>query len=220
MAKYFKTPNRPTDFNTGFFVRSEDIRSDDYHYKTHPSAEIGLRRGRYEYGRFGDTDSESLAHNIHAKPGDQLKMFQTHPSVIESAFADHSMRSYTPTLLGMAINEATKIGTGLTYSGDLSEHSSKLAKKGIEAGVVLVNQRNTTANKTNDIGSEGANTYHHELVPAVFQDLDPVSDAEVKAGRETIRKIVKGHSQAKKTHMGPQFENTNPEGWYQPELGQ
>lgn len=217
MAKYFKTPNNPHASSVEFFARADETRTDPYGVEEYPTAEVVLHRGGYDYGR---PEMDNLYHNIYAKPGDQLKLFEQRPSKITQAFTDHSMRSHTPVVLGMAINEASKIGVGLTHDSDLSEHSAKLVKRGIASGVVTPNPHNPSAEQTNSIARDGLSTYEHTYRPYVFQDYDPVPDTEVRAGRETIRGIVNQHRQAKKAHMGPQFENNNPEGWYQPELGQ
>lgn len=215
-AEYFRSPENPYASSVDFYARGPERRS--IWGRDYPTVDIELFKGGYEYGQNDDT--ETLRHNRFAKPGEQLKMFEAHPSKIVSAFADRDMRAHTPTVIGMAINEAKKIGMGLTYSHDLSEHSSKLAKQGLELGVVAPNKSNPEALQTNDIGHTGLSDYEHSYTGGHFIDFDPVSKEEIQAGRETIRGLVKQHIQAKKAHMGEQFENLNPEGWHQPELGQ
>ena len=201
MAKiqYFKSkPNPHSDVE--FFAKGEPI--DEYGSTMHPTVEISLTPGHYEYESRYEID-----HNYSAKQGDQLKLFDVHPSKINSAFADHRMRSQTPTVLGMAINESKKIGMGLTYSDDLSAHSAKLAKQGMELGVVSPNKYNPEAEQKNDIARRGIGSYEHTYSPMWFHDYDKAQPEEVKAGRETIRDITRQSLSARKTHMSEQFED-------------
>lgn len=180
-----------------------------------PGSTILLREGGYEYP--GDRFHDEVSVNRHKMPGEQLQLFNTEPSRIEEAFADSRMRTATPTVIGLAINRAKEIGTGLTYSDSLSEHSSKLAKKGMELGAVTANQKNVEAEKTNDIAEEGLGGYPHVLSEYSISKYDPVSDEEVGAARKTIRDLVRSGRPAK--HMGPQFKHPDLDTeWHQPEL--
>ena len=223
-AKYYRTPENPYASSVGFLAVGEDLVEDAWAGKAHPAVEVNLYKGYYDYGDHrgdGSHDTDRVAANRFKDPGEQLKMFGTVPSKIDEAYADYRMQANTPTVLGMAINEAKKIGMGLTYSDDLSEHSSKLAQKGMGVGVVSVNPSNPDAEQRNKIGSKGRNTYTHMKRPGMLVDYDPVSAEESKAGRETIRGIVKEHRASKKTHMGIQFKHPDLDvTWHQPELGQ
>lgn len=193
---------------------------EDQEYEEYPAASLTMRRGGYDLGRRGDTiNPDSIQANYFKKPGEQLHLFGVVPSRIDYAYADKDMRTVTPTLLGMAVNESKNIGTGLTYSDDLSKHSAKLAKKGMDLGIVVPNEANTEAKQKNDIAEASLGAYRWT------QSLDSVaytpraSDQEVAEGRKTIRGIVQ--SARPKKHMGPQFKHPDlDKTWYQPELGQ
>lgn len=224
-AKYYRTPENPHASSVGFMAVNEDITDKDrlLDSPTHPAVQVNLYKGYYDYGdhrRDGSHNTDRVFANIRKDPGEQLKMFGHVPSKIDEAFADHRMQANTPTVLGMAINEAKKIGMGLTYSDDLSEHSSKIAQKGIESGAVSRNPSNPDAEQRNDIAYQGRSTYTHRIGSRHLIDYDPASSDEVKAGRETIRGIVKEHRASKKDHIGPQFNHPDLDVvWHQPELG-
>ena len=211
--KYFKSPDNPYASSTQFTAQGDETLVPDYEIDTgkeimtpaHPVAEVELRRGGYDYPE-GNRD---ILPNVFTDTDEQLQLFDAQPSIITGAFADHRMRSATPVVLGMAINEAQKIGTGLTYSDDLSQHSSKLAKRGIDMGIVTPNKSNIKAAQTNDIAVTGLDTYEEVHTPAYFQDLDEAHPDEVEAGRKTIRGIARQSLEARKSHMGEQFQTTN-----------
>jgi len=215
MAKiqYFKSKPNPHASSSEFYAVGEPFMKDGEEVR--PVAEIGLWRGEYEYGytdprgEEGNYDPGTISHNRIAKPGDQLKLFDIQPSKITGAYADHRMRAHTPTVLGMAVNEAKKIGLGLTYSHDLSQHSSKLAKKGLELGVVVPNRANRGAVQRNDIAEDGLGSFEATYDSDWFQDYDEAKPEEVKAGRDTIRGIVRQNIESRKTasHMGEQFQD-------------
>lgn len=205
--KYFKSDS-PSSRTIEIYARGPKVSLPSGE-KEYPSAEIGLTKGEYEYGtgHGSEYDPFRISHNRLAEPGDQLKLFDAKPSIISYAMADHRMRAYTPTIIGMAINEANKLGMGLTYSSNLSKHSAKLAKKGIELGVVSPNEFNPEAEKRNDIGIDGLGSFEHTFASYSFRDMDKVKGDEVKAGRETIRGITRQSLNARKSHMGEQFED-------------
>lgn len=213
MAKiqYFKSDS-PSSRAMEIYARGPKVTLENGD-KEHASAEISLNKGEYEYGTGSGEDYNPswIAHNRYAKPGDQLKLFDVLPSTISYAMADHRMRAHTPTIIGMAINEANKLGMGLTYSSDLSEHSSKLAKKGMELGVVAPNKFNPEAEQRNDIGAAGLGSFEHTYSPSTFMDMDKIKPEEVEAGRTTIRGIVKQNIESRKTasHLGEQFKTNN-----------
>lgn len=225
-AKYYRSPENPYASSVEFLAVNEDITEKKgwMDSPSHPVATVSLYKGYYDYGDHrgvGSHNTDHVAANRFKDPGEQLKMFGVVPSKIEEAFADHRMQANTPTVLGMAINEAKKIGTGLTYSHDLSEHSSKIAQKGVETGAVSRNPSNPDAEQRNDIAYMGRSTYEHRMYRDALIDYDPASADEVKAGRETIRGIVKEHRASKKDHIGPQFKHPDLDVmWHQPELGQ
>ena len=202
--KYFKSPDNPYASSTQFYAQGEKENRGVYG-DYHPIAEVELHHGGYDY----PSENRDIVHNVFANDGEQLKLFHAAPSMITSAFADHRMRSATPVLLGMAVNEAQKTGTGLTYSSDLSQHSSKVVKRGLDLGIVIPNQYNPSGKQENDIGYTGLDSYEHTESPDWFQDYDEAHPDEVEAGRKTIRGIARQSLAARKSHMGEQFQTTN-----------
>ena len=197
----------------------QDSMGEDMEY---PVAQITMKRGSYDLGRRGtDINPDSIEANYFKKPGEQLHMFGVKPSRIEYAYADRSMRTVTPTLIGMAVNEAKKIGLGLSYSDDLSPHSSKLAKRGLDLGMVVPNEGNEKAEARNSIAEDSLGSYQYWKPEGVLNYTPEAHPDEVKAGRETIRGIARQSLAARKSHMGSQFNHSDlDQTWHQPELGQ
>lgn len=190
---------------THYAVDKSAPMDDPYDSTHYPAAQVDLYKGHY-------TDAAQA--NRLKKPGEQLQLFGIQPSVIHGAYADKSMRSVTPTVLGMAINEAKNIGMGLTYSENLSRHSTRLAKKALEMGVFSENPANPKFKQKNEIGFEGLSSFEHVVPESELPDLTDITGSEeVAKGRKTIRDIVRSARPAPEaTHMGQQF--------HQPELGE
>lgn len=216
--RYFKSVDNPHASSVDFYARGEAVDDPVNHSILYPTAEVSLLKGAYDYGSTSGTNPDYIHHNKIARPGEQLKLFDAQPSSIIEAFSDYRTRAQTPTVLGMAVNEAKKLGMGLTYSYDLSKHSSKLAKKGLDLGVVEPNPSNTDAHQSNDIAERTLNKYQHTHTRFFFDDFNEISPDEVNAGRATIRGIVKQGIDARRgakpqgttKPLGPQF-NTNNE---------
>lgn len=179
------------------------------------TADVKLNHGEVTYP---DNDPTRRI-NSTVQPGENLELFHQTPSSIDSLFADGKLRVHIPNLLGLAVNKANEIGLGLTYSSDLSPHSSRLARRGMEMGVVSQNPHNPEAENVNDIGEEGADSYTHVTSPNYHAYHDNVPTEELQAAKGTGREIIRQmRTSRNQEHMGPQF--SNPEGWYQPKLGE
>jgi hypothetical protein len=178
--------------------------------ESYPVSALTLNEGGYQYGAGygGGYDPGYLRANQDTKSGDQLKLFDARPSKITLAMADHRMRTHTPTVIGMAINEANKIGMGLTYDADLSAHSSKIVKKGLDLGIVASNRANPKGQQTNTIAEGGLGNFTYTRGDHAFTSSYKIKPDEVKAGRETIRGVVRQGLDARKLHLSPQFEDT------------
>ena len=72
------------------------------------------------------------------------QMFLSEPTEVAGLYADPSMRHTVGTLGGLALNQFGKLRADYT----LSQHSSRLAKRGIDAGVVEGNPDNIDAEPT------------------------------------------------------------------------
>ena len=182
------------------------------------TADVKLNHGEVTY----PDDDPTNRINSNVKPGENLELFHQTPSSIDSLFADGKLRAHIPNLLGLAVNKANEIGLGLTYSSDLSPHSSRLARRGMEIGVVSQNPDNPKAENVNDIGEEGAHNYTHVTSPNYHTYHDNVPTEELQeargTGREIIRQMREARAPKDQGHMGPQFNK--PEVWHQPELGE
>lgn len=84
--------------------------------------------------------------NLKANP----TLFRSEPSTISYLMGDPSMSHAVPTLLGMAINHARKIGDGTLQASDsLSRYSSPIVQRGLDAGVLVPNVDNPTGKQNN-----------------------------------------------------------------------
>jgi hypothetical protein len=209
MAKirYFKSGEDPNIPAVEFHAQKMDEPADEESNNPWllPTAMATLVKGRYENP--GHDAPDDITRNYGADPGEQLRLFDVHPSRIENAFSDYRMRAHTPTVLGMAINEAKNLGFGLTYSYDLSRHSAKLAKRGLELGVVMPNRLNPDASARNSLGGSNLNDYVNTSTDRTLYDEKDADPDEVKAGRETFRNIVRQGLNARKSHMSGQFDD-------------
>jgi hypothetical protein len=121
---------------------------------TQPVVQVGMHKGSmrpnfYNEDNAYNPETGNYDRSLVRGHGDTL--FSSEPSEITSAFADPSMRAAVPTVMGLALNEARKIGTGLTYSSSLSRHSSNISQRALKAGLVQVNPSHPTAGRSNDI---------------------------------------------------------------------
>ena len=88
-------------------------------------------RFRQKYQEQGEQESEE---------GDQFKLFEYRPPVVTGLYSDPSMRTAVPTILGHIANKYPDI----VADSNLSQHSSRIVKKGIEKGVVTGGEDNPT----------------------------------------------------------------------------
>lgn len=80
------------------------------------------------------------------KQRDTPQMFVSEPAEVVGLYADPSMRHTVGTLGGLALNQFGK----LRADSSLSQYSSRLAKRGIDAGLVKANPNNIDAESTFD----------------------------------------------------------------------
>ena len=80
------------------------------------------------------------------KQRDTPQMFVSEPAEVVGLYADPSMRHTVGTLGGLALNQFGK----LRADSALSQYSSRLAKRGIDAGLVKANPNNIGAESTFD----------------------------------------------------------------------
>ena len=90
-------------------------------------------------------------------------LFRSEPSTLSFLKGDPSMSHAVPTLLGMAINHARKIGDGTLQASDsLSKHSSPIVKRGLDAGVLVPNPDNRTGVQNNGMSINEHVTFVNE----------------------------------------------------------
>jgi len=140
---------------------------------------------------------------------------------VHTLFSDFRMRAHVPTMLGHVLKNAQSAGVPITAAYDLSEHSSRLSKKGIKAGLVVGHEYNKEANQSNTVGSEGADNYTE--VARLENIIDPttgkpylgreVPSEELadfrRIGREAVRGMKRKRKTGPATHPvrdSPQFE--------------
>lgn len=155
----------------------------------YPTADMTINHyAPYPY--FTDTGME--INDAIASSGGHPQLFHTIPSKIEVLRSDRSITSTAPTLLGLALNDHGK----LQVSEDLSKHSSRIAKKGVEAGAVYPPDQNYDMEVSNDIDFQ---TRHH------LPSTDPVvSNHEVELARNTVRKILRPSSHLSTEQFSPE----------------
>lgn len=98
----------------------------------------------------------------YTKVGDQLPMFLSEPKKpveLDYLAATPGHEHLVPALLAAASKDAKKTwgeNTPLTYSSDLSEHSSKVVQTALKHGLVTENPKNPKALRTNEITKSGS----------------------------------------------------------------
>lgn len=156
--------------------------------RKYPAATVGLIKGHIDYPFEGNP--ENLRSNFYTKPGDQLRLFDIEPTVIHEAFSDSTMRGVTPTVLGIALNEAHKVGLGTVPSDSLSRHSSKLVKKALKLGLIQPNRYNPTGEQTNTTAeNEDLSKYQYLKSEPNLSDSKPMSDSAIESGRRMLRNV-------------------------------
>lgn len=122
-----------------------------------------------------------------SEEGDQLKLFEYRPPVVTRLDSDPSMRTAVPTILGHIVNKYPDIVSDST----LSQHSSRIVKKGIEKGVVTggevnptgeaVVEKNREENRISTVGRDTAIPNNSTLLSAV----------DLSAARSKVRDVLR-----------------------------
>lgn len=132
------------------------------------------------------------------------QLFVHKPAVITDAIAHPGMKAYIPTLAGLAVNEYKG---DIMASPDLSVHSSPLAKKGIEAGLLKPHPLNPRAEPTNEIDYEDLDDYGNEFSYQRFEDDKPAFSHEIDTGtakqaRRTAIQALRGRGEQLSMQFG------------------
>jgi len=120
------------------------------------------------------------------------QMFLSEPAEFTGLYADPSMRHTVGTLSGLALNQFGK----LRADSSLSKYSSRLAKRGIDAGVVEANPHNISAKPTIDTDMslreweyEIKSPTDHTLVPRAH--LSEISKPRLDQARRTVHGMLR-----------------------------
>lgn len=208
MTKYFTRTYDQSDGLYQNYTAVSDTGIVDKHnpYVTlYPMARVGVTLAQ-EVPLHSNPEIRIMNAMRHAHPDDIAEaieqqettpqMFFPKPAVIDSAFADPSMRLHVGTLLGQVLNDH---GKSLRATYELSPYSSRLARKGIEAGVIQGHPRNPEADEYNNIGFD---THNLELLDNKPLDVyqKAVPDHLVDRGRRTMRNLLRPKP------LSPQFQ--------------
>lgn len=161
-----------------------DNRDEDPNQQTFQNAEVTLQRGSITPNFYWDDQSKE---HIDVKYGGSDTLFDVQNPRISGAYADPTLRHTVPTLLAMAANRGGK-ATEADY--ELSQHSSRLAKKAIKAGLIQGSRFNKKAAPTFDSDRNSNNfLFRKDIDP-----FSPVPDEELAAGKDTVRRFIRSSS--------------------------
>lgn len=146
-------------------------------YRYAPTARIEIAKPRF-----------TPSTNAGAKPGEQLKLFQYGRPVISGLYSDPSMRSAVPTLLGAALNKYPDALPDIS----LSQHSSRIVKKGIALGAIKGDLEGRTGKAT----FKGLDKNLSDTIRVTGDEDLPeghtrMSESDLAAARTTVRDILR-----------------------------
>jgi hypothetical protein len=120
------------------------------------------------------------------------QMFVSRPAEVVGLYADPSMRHTVGTLGGLAINQFGKLRADHT----LSQYSSRLAKRGIDSGVVEGDPDNSSAEPNintslspRERGYDVESATNHTLVPPDY--FSEISKPQLDHARRTVHGILR-----------------------------
>ena len=182
----------------------------------HPAAEVDMDHGYYEYSDSNYNVNDKSLDGYYDEGTDQMRLFNMRPAKVTYAISDHTLRSRVPTLLGMAVNDAKDDGFGLTYDDYLSPHSSRLAKRGMEQGILTRNTQNPSID--DDGYREDLDTHEYTIDRRTLFNARPADPDTVSRGKKTIHSLVRRTGAG---NLSTQFNHPDlGQTWHQPELGQ
>ena len=139
------------------------------------------------------------------------QLFAHKPAVITDAIAHPDMKTHITTLGGLAIND---FKGDIMASPDLSEHSSPLVKRALNAGLLKPHPLNPTAEPVNYISYDDLDDYGNEFSYQRFDDDKAPYDTVIDRGtarqaRNTAMRAFTGRGGAKeqKSVMSTQFDD-------------
>lgn len=160
----------------------------------------------YEYPRYDIPSSQSRWHQRAEEDG-QIPLFTSSPtvepdSIVSNLVGTESSRVAAMTMLGIAEEHANRErGTSLSPSFGLSPHSQRLVEHLEDLGAT----RMPFHVDENDL------TYWEDYQPSKIDSLTTaVPQADVRAGRERVRKIVGGRRADKKNRGSRAVEYEQP----------
>lgn len=119
--------------------------------------------------------------------GQQMKLFDYTRPWISGLYTDPSMRTAVPTLLGHALNKYPDV----LADESLSQHSSRIVKKGIALGAV----QGDPGNPAGDATFEGQSKDLEDTIRVTDENLPEgnvrMSDFDVAAARTKVRDVLR-----------------------------
>lgn len=137
--------------------------------------------------------------------GEEPDTLWTHyPAKISGAFSHTSMRHTIPVMIAMAKMQYPD----LVASSDLSKHSSRLAQRGIERGLIRGHETNPDARVTNNIEFDDfGNRVAEDMLRSGYYEPHKMQDYEVTEARGYLRDMLRPRKAHTNVMGGPQFEH-------------
>lgn len=127
-----------------------------------------------------------------------------HPATISAAFSHSTTRHTIPVMLSMAKQEYPD----LSAPYDLSKHSSRLARKGIEMGLIRGHESNPSAAVTNNIDFDDyGNTVSADMLRSSYYEPHRMSDTDVNEARANLRDMIRPRKEHWNVMDSPQFDH-------------
>lgn len=169
---------------------------------------------RYEVeGKGGGLLSSEEVDKISAAQAETPQMFVSRPGVVSSAFSHRSMRHSAGKLLGMAFDDLK--GHRLMAAHSLSPHSSKLARKALDAGLLEPNPDNPEGIVSNDLGFDDNVAGMVERGPTDFSASSTTHGGDSGGERSTESVNFASRALMRRLNPKPSPQVTEPEPNYE-----
>lgn len=180
--------------------------SDKHRPDGYPAAELSVQRSverpnfQTDYYGYGPSDQFYDHNDEYDEP---TELFTHVPPSIMSAYSDKSLRHTLPTMIGIAMNDM-KAGKDVPMAGmSLTKYSSALSRNAVDRGLAIPHYLNPHMESDDDEWDDDigemvpaqpkASEIPSRTVPTVRPYyMEPVSDAEVAAGRQWVRSKIRG----------------------------
>lgn len=199
MPKYYRNAY-PNYTSYGTVGEKPTGETDYYGDDLYPLAEIGVQASKFTPN--WEWHNNKLQHiNELWDPDDAPDtLFQHHPAVVKTAYSHSSMRHTIPVLGMMAKMEFPD----MVASDNLSPHSSRLAQKGMELGIVGGHEDNPYADPTNDIDFNDRGSSVTEERSRLGPEVPAYT---VKAARGNLKNILRPRKEHRDVMGSDQFDH-------------